>query len=31
VPEVDDDAYPGPIVDHATERAEALRRYRQIT
>ena len=27
VPEVDDDDYPEPIVDHATERKEALRRY----
>jgi deoxyribodipyrimidine photo-lyase len=30
VPEVDDDRYPAPIVDHARERAEALRRYGQI-
>ncbi|MCT7659360.1 cryptochrome/photolyase family protein [Mycobacterium deserti] len=27
VPDVDDDAYPDPIVDHAAERKEALRRY----
>jgi deoxyribodipyrimidine photo-lyase len=27
VPEVDDDDYPEPIVDHAAERKEALRRY----
>ncbi|MEO3757360.1 deoxyribodipyrimidine photo-lyase [Mycobacterium sp. B14F4] len=27
VPEVDDDGYPEPIVDHAAERKEALRRY----
>jgi deoxyribodipyrimidine photo-lyase len=27
VPEVDDDSYPEPIVDHAAERKEALRRY----
>lgn len=27
VPEVDDDGYPDPIVDHAAERKEALRRY----
>ena len=31
VPEIDDDDYPDPIVDHAAERAEALRRYGQIT
>jgi deoxyribodipyrimidine photo-lyase len=31
VPEVDDDDYPEPIVDHARERAEALRRYSQIS
>jgi deoxyribodipyrimidine photo-lyase len=31
VPEVDDDDYPEPIVDHATERKEALRRYSQIS
>ena len=31
VPEVDDDGYPEPIVDHKTERAEALRRYSQIS
>lgn len=31
VPDVDDDDYPEPIVDHKTERAEALRRYGQIT
>jgi deoxyribodipyrimidine photo-lyase len=31
VPEVDDDEYPDPIVDHKTERAEALRRYSKIT
>ena len=30
VPEVDDDDYPDPIVDHARERKEALRRYGQI-
>ena len=30
VPEVDDDDYPEPIVDHAAERKEALRRYSQI-
>ena len=30
VPEVDDDDYPEPIVDHAAERAEALRRYGKI-
>jgi deoxyribodipyrimidine photo-lyase len=30
VPEVDDDDYPDPIVDHASERGEALRRYSQI-
>ena len=29
-PELDDDDYPDPIVDHAAERAEALRRYRKI-
>lgn len=27
VPEIDDDGYPDPIVDHAAERKEALRRY----
>ncbi|ULE33055.1 cryptochrome/photolyase family protein [Mycobacterium sp. IDR2000157661] len=27
VPDVDDDGYPDPIVDHAAERKEALRRY----
>ena len=27
VPEIDDDDYPDPIVDHKAERAEALRRY----
>ena len=31
VPEIDDDDYPEPIVDHATERKEALRRYSQLT
>ncbi|GAT09974.1 deoxyribodipyrimidine photo-lyase [Mycolicibacterium novocastrense] len=31
VPEVDDDSYPEPIVDHAAERKEALRRYAEIT
>jgi deoxyribodipyrimidine photo-lyase len=31
VPEVDDDDYPEPIVDHKAERAEALRRYGNIT
>ena len=31
VPEVDDAGYPEPIVDHATERKEALRRYSQLT
>jgi deoxyribodipyrimidine photo-lyase len=30
VPEVDDDDYPEPIVDHASERKEALRRYSEI-
>ncbi|AGB22749.1 deoxyribodipyrimidine photolyase [Mycobacterium sp. JS623] len=30
VPEVDDDSYPAPIVDHAAERKEALRRYSAI-
>ena len=30
VPEVNDDGYPEPIVDHAVERAEALRRYGKI-
>lgn len=30
VPEVDDDAYPEPIVDHAAERTEALRRYQAV-
>ena len=30
VPEVDHDDYPEPIVDHAAERKEALRRYSQI-
>jgi len=30
VPEVDDDDYPEPIVDHASERKEALRRYSLI-
>ena len=30
VPEVDDDSYPDPIVDHAAERQEALRRYDAI-
>jgi deoxyribodipyrimidine photo-lyase len=30
VPEVDDDDYPEPIVDHAVERKEALRRYSAI-
>ncbi len=31
VPEVDDDDYPAPIVDHAAERTEALRRYADLT
>nr|WP_090338783.1 deoxyribodipyrimidine photo-lyase [Mycolicibacterium malmesburyense]CRL66769.1 deoxyribodipyrimidine photolyase [Mycolicibacterium malmesburyense] len=31
VPEVDGDGYPAPIVDHAAERKEALRRYADIT
>jgi deoxyribodipyrimidine photo-lyase len=31
VPEVDDDDYPDPIVDHKAERAEALRRYSALT
>lgn len=31
VPEVADDSYPPPIVDHAAERKEALRRYAEIT
>jgi len=31
VPDVDDDDYPEPIVDHASERKEALRRYSKIT
>ena len=31
VPEVDDDDYPDPVVDHKAERAEALRRYGEIT
>lgn len=31
VPDVDDDGYPEPIVDHKAERAEALRRYGAIT
>ncbi|UUO00647.1 DNA photolyase family protein [Mycolicibacterium novocastrense] len=31
VPDVDDDSYPAPIVDHAAERKEALRRYAEIT
>jgi deoxyribodipyrimidine photo-lyase len=31
VPDVDDDDYPEPIVDHASERREALRRYSQIS
>ena len=31
VPDVDDDDYPDPIVDHAAERKEALRRYSEIT
>ena len=30
VPDVDDDDYPAPIVDHPHERAEALRRYGRI-
>jgi deoxyribodipyrimidine photo-lyase len=30
VPEVDEDDYPAPIVDHASERKEALRRYSEI-
>jgi deoxyribodipyrimidine photo-lyase len=31
VPEVDEESYPGPIVDHKAERAEALRRYGAIS
>jgi len=31
VPDVDDDDYPAPIVDHAAERKEALRRYGNIS
>ncbi|OBF94458.1 deoxyribodipyrimidine photolyase [Mycobacterium sp. 852002-51152_SCH6134967] len=31
VPDLDDDSYPEPIVDHAAERKEALRRYSEIT
>ncbi|MGV0785479.1 deoxyribodipyrimidine photo-lyase [Mycolicibacterium sp. XJ2] len=31
VPDLDDDSYPEPIVDHAAERKEALRRYAEIT
>ena len=31
VPDVDDDGYPEPIVEHKAERAEALRRYGAIT
>ena len=31
VPEVDDDSYPDPIVDHAAERKEALRRYAALS
>jgi deoxyribodipyrimidine photo-lyase len=31
VPDIDDDDYPEPIVDHTRERAEALRRYGQIS
>jgi deoxyribodipyrimidine photo-lyase len=31
VPEVDGDDYPKPIVEHAAERAEALRRYSALT
>jgi deoxyribodipyrimidine photo-lyase len=31
VPDVDDDDYPEAIVDHASERKEALRRYSQIS
>lgn len=30
-PEVGDDGYPAPIVDHAAERKEALRRYADLT
>ncbi|OBF36765.1 deoxyribodipyrimidine photolyase [Mycobacterium sp. ACS1612] len=30
VPEIDDGDYPEPIVDHAAERKEALRRYSQV-
>ncbi|GAB93174.1 deoxyribodipyrimidine photo-lyase [Gordonia rhizosphera NBRC 16068] len=30
VPEIDTDAYPAPIIDHKTEREEALRRYRAL-
>jgi deoxyribodipyrimidine photo-lyase len=29
--DVDKDDYPEPIVDHASERKEALRRYSQIS
>jgi deoxyribodipyrimidine photo-lyase len=31
VPEVDDGDYPEPIIDHAAERKEALRRYSAIS
>jgi deoxyribodipyrimidine photo-lyase len=31
VPEIDEDGYPEPIVDHAAERKEALRRYSRLT
>ena len=31
VPDIDDDNYPEPIVDHKHERAEALRRYGRIS
>ncbi|KUI39906.1 deoxyribodipyrimidine photolyase [Mycobacterium sp. GA-1199] len=31
VPDVDDDSYPAPILDHGAERKEALRRYAEIT
>jgi deoxyribodipyrimidine photo-lyase len=31
VPDVDDDDYPQPIVDHASERKEALRRYSELS
>ena len=31
LPDLDDDSYPEPIVDHASERKEALRRYGQVS